>query len=238
MGVQMIMAKVLVGEYAPGNKFMVVPPKVAQSERHYDSTTNDPNDPVLIVSTRGRVCQLCRFPSLFCVCLFFGLVYFFVRGFNLTLVADRVERPRVCHAEPASALFAFSPSLLGGFAHHSLVRHFAICSALCLSDESYPDRRGGRGAAAYNLSQGSHYLAADSVSIAHRRVGQRHSVVEAKESFRAKNFCRRRLRLPVLRSPVKHFRLHHTLSPSGALSPNEVRFPTLSFTPNWSPRTR
>ncbi|CAN0418379.1 unnamed protein product [Hapterophycus canaliculatus] len=46
----MIMAKVLVGEYARGDRDMVVPPKMANSERHYDSTTNDPNDPLLIVT--------------------------------------------------------------------------------------------------------------------------------------------------------------------------------------------
>ncbi|CAM9283426.1 unnamed protein product [Scytosiphon promiscuus] len=49
-GGQMIMAKVLVGESTYGTSDMVVPPKIGKSERHYDSTTNDPRNPSLIVT--------------------------------------------------------------------------------------------------------------------------------------------------------------------------------------------
>eukprot|EP00903_Cladosiphon_okamuranus_P008805 g8433.t1 len=49
-GGQMIMAKVLVGEYIKGDKHMVIPPKVPRSERHYDSTSNSDHSPALIVT--------------------------------------------------------------------------------------------------------------------------------------------------------------------------------------------
>ncbi|CAM9939054.1 unnamed protein product [Pylaiella littoralis] len=47
---QMIMAKVLVGEHTKGNSSMLVPPKIASTERHYDTTSNHDLSPSLIVT--------------------------------------------------------------------------------------------------------------------------------------------------------------------------------------------
>lgn len=52
IALQMIMAKVLVGEFIRGDKTMVVPPKIPGSERHYDTTSNSNHAPALIVSDR------------------------------------------------------------------------------------------------------------------------------------------------------------------------------------------
>eukprot|EP00752_Nemacystus_decipiens_P016478 g14730.t2 len=49
-GGQMIMAKVLVGAFIKGHKNMVIPPKIAGSERHYDTTSNSDHSPALIVT--------------------------------------------------------------------------------------------------------------------------------------------------------------------------------------------
>lgn len=46
---QMIMAKVLVGEFVRGDASMLIPPKMGTGERHYDTTTNDDYAPSLIV---------------------------------------------------------------------------------------------------------------------------------------------------------------------------------------------
>ena len=54
---QIILAKVLVGEFTPGDYTMVKPPKMggAAGDREYDTTSDDPHSPKLIVS-RPRCC--------------------------------------------------------------------------------------------------------------------------------------------------------------------------------------
>ncbi|CAB1110601.1 unnamed protein product [Ectocarpus sp. CCAP 1310/34] len=49
-GGQIIMAKVLVGEFVRGDASMLIPPKMGTGERHYDTTTNDDYAPSLIVT--------------------------------------------------------------------------------------------------------------------------------------------------------------------------------------------